>query len=408
MIRYIFIAMMVLSLAYNFLRYVLIRKQHRKPLPKTVRDIYDKKEYARWLEYQDANQRVDLIESVVSTCAGLVLFSTNALAWMYSRFALGELGQSCLLLCIYFLICELVSLPFEYIKRFKIEEKYGMNRCSVKTFVVDMVREYVIYAVLFCIICGLYVLAYHFFEDQLVLVTSAAMVALIIALNPIGNLFVNAGNKLVPLEDGSLKTKLTELFENEGCHLKEIYVRDDSLRTTKANAYTMGIGKQKKIVLSDNLFGRYTEEEIVAFFAHELGHYKHHDMPKLMVMNVVKMLVWNFAMCAVLLIPQISMAFGFTGACAAFAVITVMGSSVFSPVHIALTAFCSLAGKSGEYRADEMAVDNGYGEALITGFRKLAKENLSDLNPHPVLLAMENEHPPIHKRIEEIHARMKK
>lgn len=407
MIRAIFLSLLVLDFAYKLLRNVLISEQHRKPLPKTVSDIHDQKEYARWLEYQNERQRLSLCRAAVRFVLMLALFSTNTFSWMFSLLSADDFGGNCQLICVYFLLTTLVEVPFSYISHMKIEAKYGMNRCSMKTFVADWIRNYALNVGFICGFCVLYLMAYRRFEAQLLWVTSVVALVVLLLLMLLSGVFARIGNKLTPLEEGELKTKLTELFAKEGYRLKEIYVMDASRRTTKANAYCAGMGKLKKIVLYDNLVNDYTEDEIVAVFAHELAHYKNHDSLKITVFSVAQVLLLNAAVCAFLLLPQISTAFGFTGVCVAFAVLTVMDSEVMGPVNVIWQAAYSAFVRPMEIRGDALAVDYGYGEAMISFFRKLAKKDLGDLNPHPVLIALEDEHPPVHKRIEAIRERMK-
>ncbi len=407
MIRAMFIALLVLDFGYKLLRDVLIWRQRKKPLPKAVSDIHDKKEYARWLEYQTERQRLSLLRATVRFAVMLVLFSTDAFAWMRSQLSADEFGGNCQLLCVYFLLTTLIEVPFYYISQFKIEAKYGMNRCSIKTFVADCIRSWLLNAGQTCGFCVLYLLAYQHFQPQFFWVTSAVALVVLLLLMLLSSVFSRIGNKLTPLEAGGLKTKLTELFAKEGYRLKEIYVMDASRRTTKANAFCTGIGKLKKIVLYDNLVNDYTEDEIVAVFAHELAHYKNHDTAKITAFSVAQVLLLNAAMCAFFLLPQIPMAFGFAGPSAALAVLTVLDSEVFGPVNVLWQAAYSAFVRPMEIRADALAVDYGYGEAMISFFRKLAQKDLADFNPHPVLIALEDEHPPLHQRIEAIQARMK-
>lgn len=407
MIRAMFITLLVLDFGYKLFRDVLIRRQRKKPLPKSVSDIHDKKEYARWLEYQNARQRLSLARHAVRFVVMLVLFSTDAFAWLYAQLSADEFGANCQLLCVYFLLTTLVDAPFAYISQFKIEAKYGMNRCSIKTFIADCIRSWLLNAGQTCGFCVLYLFAYNQFEAQFFWVTCAGALGVLLLLELLSGMFARIGNKLTPLEAGGLKTKLTELFAKEGYHLKEIYVMDASRRTTKANAFCTGIGRLKKIVLYDNLVNDYTEDEIIAVFAHELAHYKNHDAAKVTLFSIAQVLVLNAAMSAFFLVPQISMAFGFAGPCAALAVLTVLDSEVFGFVNVLWQAASSAFIRPMEIRADALAVDYGYGEAMISFFRKLVQKDLGDYNPHPVLIALEDEHPPLSRRIDAIRARMK-
>ena len=404
MIKILFISLLVLDYGYKLLRYFLSNRQRKLPLPKSVSDIHNKEQYARWMEYQAARHRLDILYATVRFVAMLVLFSTNIFSWISPE---NDFGSQCFLLCTYFLFTTLLYVPFGFILQFKIEAKYGMNRCSYKTFIADCIRNFALNAGLYCGFCGFYMWAYAQFDVQFLWITSAAALLYLFVDMMLSSVFARIGNKLTPLQDGALRDQLIKMFTNEGYRLKNIYVMDASRRTTKANAACMGLGKLKQIVLYDNLVNDYTEDEIIAVFAHELAHYKNRDSAKISVLYILNVLLYNAALCSFFLLPQISVAFGFAGTSAALAVLTVMGSDVIGPFDRIWQALRSAFIRPMEIRADKMAVDYGYGEALISCFKKMGQKDLGDLNPHPLIIAIEDEHPPTHKRIEAIKANIK-
>ena len=407
MIKVVFISMLVLDYGYKLLRHFLCARQRKKPLPKSVSDIHNKEQYARWKEYQTEHHRLYILNATMRFVAMLILFSANVFSQVHALLPGNEFGKQCLLLCAYFLFTTLIDVPYRFMAQFKIEAKYGMNRCNYKTFITDCIRSFVINAVLYCGFCVLYMLTYDWLGTQFLWISSAVALVYLLVTMMLSSVFARVGNKLTPLQSGTLRDKLTELFSNEGYQLKDIYVMDASRRTTKANAACMGLGKLKQIVLYDNLINDYTEDEIVAVFAHELAHFKNHDSAKITLFYILNVLMYNAAMCAFFLFPQLSVAFGFAGTSAALAVLTVVGSDVFAPVDRIWQALSSAFIRPMEIRADKMAADCGYGEAMISFFKKCAKKDLGDLNPHPFFIAIEDEHPVTHKRIEAMQAQMK-
>ena len=158
MIKVVFISMLVLDYGYKLLRHFLCARQRKKPLPKSVRDIHDKEQYARWLEYQTDRQKLDMVEATVRFTAMLFLFSTDIFSWVYALLPGNEFGKQCLLLCTYFLLTTFINIPFQFVRQFKIEARYGMNRCSYKTFVADCIRSFALDAGLCCGFCVFYML----------------------------------------------------------------------------------------------------------------------------------------------------------------------------------------------------------------------------------------------------------
>ena len=233
------------------------------------------------------------------------------------------------------------------------------------------------------------------------------MVAFLFAVMFLAPIFSKLFNKFTPLEEGELRTKLTALLEKYGYHVKEIQVMDASKRSTKANAYFSGLGKTKTIVLYDTLIAAMTPDEIVAVFAHELGHGLHKDTLKNSVIGIAQMLLIVVLAWATVRAEAIYPAFGFAGRNYGFALLLVM----LVESQIVMPLFSILAGavsRKAEYRADAQAVQEGYGEALISGLKKLSKENLADLAPSKWEVLLTYDHPPLSQRIAAIEKEMKK
>ena len=200
-------------------------------------------------------------------------------------------------------------------------------------------------------------------------------------------IFSRLGNKFVPLEEGELKSKLMELLTKHGYQVKAIEVMDASRRTTKLNAYFTGLGKLKTIVLYDNLINAMSADEICAVFSHELGHGLHKDVLKQQVMNFGNLLLMAVVVWLAVREPQLHEAFGFAQVNYGFASILLgIGLGMVQPLTgMAMSAYSRMA----EYRADRQAVQEGYGESLITGLKLLAKENFAHLAPSKLLVVLQ-------------------
>ena len=208
-------------------------------------------------------------------------------------------------------------------------------------------------------------------------------------------------NKFEPLEEGELRSRLTGLLEKNGYHVRDIKVMDASRRTTKSNAYFTGFGKMKTIVLYDTLIESMTTDEICAVFAHELGHGLHKDTLKNQILTFIQMIILGVLAWLTLRTTALFEAFGFNGVNYGFALLLIMSVefALIAPLFGLLVNYFS---RKAEYRADAHAVKEGCGRDLISGLKKLAKQNYAELAPSPLLVKLEYSHPPLSRRIEAI------
>ncbi|MBQ1962560.1 MAG: M48 family metalloprotease [Clostridia bacterium] len=250
---------------YRFVLEILQYRSANNPTPKSVEDVYDAETYQKWKHYCAAHSRLQLISTALSYALTLILLLTHA----FSAFAtLFPADNVYLQLIAVVLLDTLASLPLDvvisYVENLRIEEKYGFNRTTVKTFVLDRIRSFLI-GLLFSIgLASLLASLYIFMGDWLILLFAAALFAFSLLLSFLYPFFSRIGNKFTPLEDGELKDRLMGLLTKHGYRVKAIEVMDASRRTTKLNAYFTGFGKMKTIVLYDNLVNSMSIDEICA------------------------------------------------------------------------------------------------------------------------------------------------
>jgi len=398
MYKSIILAVMTFNLVYELLMRGLAARQKKLPLPENARDIYDEKEYARWREYSAEKSRAGLVSTLADFVLGLILFGTNVLSAVYGVLPGGEYLRSILLMLVYAAFLTLWSIPYEYYVTMKIEGKYGFNKTSRKTFVTDTVSNFMINSLVNIALMCFAMLMFDLMGAWFFAVLYAVIALFMLAVNMLSMTFMRIFNRFTPLEDGSLRDRLTAMFREAGYELSDIRVMDASRRTTKVNAFCTGLGKFKKIALYDNLVENYTEEEIAAVFAHELAHFRHRDTAKMTAYNLLTMAALTAMIAAFALIPQISLDYGFTDVNFAFAIAALTGV-LLSPVMTVLQIPAAFFGRRYEYRADRMAAELGYGDAMVSVLKKLARDNFSDLNPHPVTVALEHNHPTVSARI---------
>lgn len=395
------LVLLCLDFAFHLLKAYLTWKQKGKPMPENIRDVYDEEAFARWQAYSAEKSRLSIFSGIAMFAVSVILFAGNVFSAVYEALPGGETVKSLLLLIAYVAAVTLVGLPFSYLNTFRIEEKYGFNRSTRKTFLSDCIKEFILEALL-CV--GIYLLAawlYGTMGNSFFVVFFAVVAAFMLTLSMFSMGLQKIFYKFTPLEEGELRTTLAEMFAAEGFRLKDIYVKNASSRTTHANAFCAGLGKFKNISLDDNLVNNYTPREITAVFAHELAHFKHRDTAKMTLCSLGMLLVLTLVVAAMVMVPQISMDFGFSGASLAFAVVLLM-SSVLNPVVTVLGIPQSAMSRAFEYRADRFAAEQGYGSELISALKKLHGDSLSNLNPHPLIVALEYSHPTLSQRVAKI------
>ena len=303
------------------------------------------------------------------------------------------------------LIGTVIGTIFSYVSTMKIEEKYGFNRSTLKTFIIDKIRALVLESVLMIgILSALYGI-YNWLGDWMILLFAILIFVITLAISFLYPIFSRLGNKFTPLEDGELRDRLMSLLTEHGYTVKAIEVMDASRRTTKLNAYFTGFGKLKTIVLYDNLVNSMTTDEICAVFAHELGHGLNRDVIKSQIFNLGNLLVMSIIVWAAVSTPSLHTTFGFTEVNYGFAYMLLsVGLGLVQP----FTALIMTArSRKAEYRADKQAVQEGYGIAMISALKKLARENFAHLSPSPVNVVLEYSHPPLGERIAAIEKEMK-
>ena len=385
---------------YSLLLVVFRIRSMKNPVPANVADVYDPDTYRKWRNYKGEKSRLSVISETASFIIAFLLMALDA----YAAFA-GLFPQTLFLQMLAVLLLgalsELPLIPLSYYDTMGIEEKYGFNRTTRKTFCLDQVKGFLIGLLISLIIGSLLLWIHQALGDLMIVVFAAAVTALILAIAFLYPFLSRIFNKFTPLEDGELKEKLTGLLEKHGYKVRAIQVMDASRRTTKSNAYFSGFGKMKTIVLFDTMLEQMTTDEICAVFAHEMGHGLHRDTLRNQGLSFLQMLVIGVLAWLTLRTPEIWPAFGFDSVNYGFAMILIMGVefALIAPLFGLLTNYLS---RRAEYRADRQAVQEGYGEELISALKKLSRENLSDLAPSPLLVKLEYSHPTLSQRIEAI------
>lgn len=398
------LALLTLSFLFEVLIHILNGMSTKRPIPANMAEVYDGESYATWQRYYREKNQWSMISSAVIFLLNAVLLATNAYAGVLN--ALGVSGDyvGCIVVMLTQMVLEMVaSIPVELVDTFRVEEKYGFNKMTLKTFWLDCVKDLALNGILTCGIVCLFVLLHRVFGNWLLLVFTGAMLLVVLALVFLSPLMTRLHNKLEPLPEGSLRSRLEELLTSNGCVVKQICVMDGSKRSTKANAAFSGLGRSKTIMLYDTLLEQMTEDEIVAVFAHEMGHNKHKDTAKLFVMNGVNFALMGLVAWALVNIPAIYPAFGFEKLNYGFAFL--LAGVILGVLNPLIGLISNGLSRKFEYAADGFAAENGFAEALCSGLKKLERNSFGCLNPHPMLVAIYYSHPTVSQRVAALEAR---
>ncbi len=395
------ILLLALGAAYGLILNLAKSRSAGNPIPENVADVYDPETYEKWRRYSGENCRLSAVSQIVSFFVTLVLLCFNAHAAVASLFGGGAFLQILAVVLLETVVNTLVTAGFHYYDTMVIEEKYGFNRSTKKTFFTDQLRNFLLSLLLSVLVAQ--VIAFSHQEAPgmgLILLVALCLLAISLVASFLYPLFSRLGNKFVPLEDGELKDRLMELMHRHGYRVKAIEVMDASRRTTKLNAYFTGFGRMKTIVLYDNLVNTMSTDEICAVFAHEMGHGLHRDVLKMQMINFGNLLLTGVVVWLTVQDPRLHEAFGFDGLNYGFSyVLTGIGLGLTQPLSgLVLNAYSRRA----EYRADRQAVAEGYGKAMVSALKTLARENFAHLAPSRINVVLEYSHPPLNRRIEEV------
>ncbi len=370
-------------------------------IPEEVKGIYDEEEYKKQQAYQRENHRFGILTSSFSMVLTLAMFLFYGFA-LVDGWAWSFTGNAILAALIFFGIImfasDIINIPFEIYDTFIIEEKYGFNKTSPKTFVFDKVKGWLVSALigggLLALVIFIYQLTGNMFWIYAWLVVSAFSIFMAMFYS---NLIVPLFNKQTPLEEGELRDAISAFAQKVGFKLDNIFVIDGSKRSTKANAYFTGLGAKKRIVLYDTLINDLNTEELVAVLAHEIGHNKKKHVVQGLLIGLVQTAIVLFVFGLLIDSPALSAALGVDKP--NFHIGMVAFGVLYTPISFFTGIFMNMLSRKNEYQADRFAAENYKPEALASALKKLSINNLSNLTPHKTFVFFHYSHPTLLQRL---------
>ncbi len=370
--------------------------------PRGLEDIYESAGYERSQEYTLANAKFGLIFSTIKLPLGLIFWFAGGFNYV-DQFLLdmhwNEIITGIMFIGVLGLLNMVVDMPFSLYSTFVIEQKFGFNKTTYGTFLLDMVKSLAI-----SIAIGIPILAgvLYFFSNAgsmgwlivWIFITLISLAMVFIAPVWIMPLF----NKFTPLQAGALRNAIANYAETVHFKYGDIYVIDGSKRSSHSNAFFTGFGKTKRIALFDTLVEQLNNEEIVSVIAHEVGHSKKKHILSSTLLGILHTGALLFILSLFMENQMLFDAF-YMETTSVYGSIVFFGV-LFTPVEMVISPLVQLISRKNEHQADEWAVQTTTNrEYLITSLKKLAANNLSNLSPHRFFVILNYSHPPLAKRI---------
>jgi STE24 endopeptidase len=401
----ILIGSYVLELVLDFLNVRYLKTD----LPSEFEGYYDGEKYKKSQNYLRENTCFGMINDTIITPIIIIFIlmgGFNAVDRFARSFQLGSIPTGLIFAGVLILAYHVIHIPFSIYGTFIIEEKYGFNKTTVKTFILDILKTWFLVAIIGSILLSVVLWFFEKAGGGAWLYCWAATVLfqiflLFIAPVTIMPLF----NKYSLLGEGELKRAIEDYARSQDFKMKGIFTMDGSKRSTKSNAFFTGLGKFRRIVLFDTLLAKHSVEELVSVLAHEMGHYKKKHILKSIIISILTAGLMFFILSLFLNNRELFAAFKMDDT-SIYASLFFFGF-LYTPIEMIISIFGNMLSRRHEYEADGFSVKTyGKPEAMIVALKKLSVENLSNLTPHPLKVFLTYSHPPVLERIKAIRNRV--
>ncbi|MGD9082101.1 MAG: M48 family metallopeptidase [Desulfobacterales bacterium] len=385
---------------------VTFLKKFGQKVPVAFEGMIDEKELQKISRYTEDNIRFKLVQTSISKIIFLYIILSGILPWLAESLArMNFLIAGLIFFALIGLAELLMGLPFDYYHSFVLEEKYGFNTKTLKIWLSDLAKSMVVLIILgtFLISTLLLIVTYagqSWWIWAWIIFSLFQLIMTILYPTVIAPLF----NRFTSLEDSELKDGIERLAKTEGLAIEGIYQMDATRRTRHTNAYFSGIGKAKRIVLFDSLIRSHDQDEILAILAHEIGHLKKNHIKKQFVLVSVVSLFLFFLASKLLTWEVMYRSFSFSNMPCYVGLFLV--GILWEPVNFFMSPVGMAISRKFEKEADFYSLGIlKTAKPLSTALKKMAKENLSNLNPHPIYVCFNYSHPPLLERIQYLEAR---
>ena len=410
---FFYLILVILILDYGLERFLvyLNTTYWSDKLPAELQGIYNEEKYSKSQLYEKSKQKFGLLLSTLTFLLMLGVILSGGFAWV--DYTVRQFTQNPILAALLFFgvlgfVSSLLSLPFDVYHIFVLEEKFGFNQTTVKTFILDRLKGLLLGVLLGGGFIALIVLIYNSTGNYFWIIALGVITFFMIFMSMFySNLIVPLFNKQKPLEPGPLRDAIEQFAGKVGFTVKNIYIIDGSKRSKKANAYFTGLGMKKRIVLFDTLIQDHTTAELVAVLAHEIGHYKKkHTLMGIalsilqtgLMLFILSLFIRKDSAVAQSLCQAVS---GFSGLeiKQSFHVGILTFGLLYSPLSFIMGLVMNRISRKHEYAADRFAGVQYDPAALMDALKKLSVNNLSNLRPHPAYVFFYYSHPTLLQRL---------
>jgi STE24 endopeptidase len=409
--NYLLISFIVVFLTSSFFRWLLTKMNinHQKTFGHTVPPVFqdeiDGDTLSRITDYSIESSRFQSLARVVDDIILLVILLSGILPWFAETilsFDLNFVLSGLLFFAGPALVGFIVEVPFSLYGTFVIEKKYGFSTISPSLWLKDIIKNVVISVVIGGILLGSFLALMKgaattwWFWGWLLF---AAFQLLVLWLYPL--IIAPLFNRYEPVRDDELKERIVNTMGKAGLKIKGVYQVDAGTRSRHTNAYFSGIGATKRIVLYDTLLASHTSDEILSVLAHEIGHWKKkHILKQLVIIEAFSL----FLFYGTYLLIDWSVIYRTFGVDQNIPYVGIfILSALFKPVSFFFTPLMSGISRTFEAEADRYSRWlMGSTRSLVNALKRLAKDNLANLHPHPLYVWFYYSHPPLVSRIAEL------
>ena len=403
-IFYLLISIILFNFIKDYFLDYLNSKFFDKKIPENLNDIYDKEKYQKSQDYKKTLYKFGKISKAYSLTILLLFFFLDGFLFV-DNFARSlfdsELLISLSFFGIIFFVSDILNLPFSLYSIFVIEEKFGFNKTTFKIYFFDKLKSWFI-----TILFGGGVLSFIIFQFETVgkdfwIVAWLFITTISVLINGFyAQIIVPLFNKQTKLEEGNLKNDIEKYSKKVGFDLSNIFVIDGSKRSTKANAYFSGFGKQKRVTLYDTLLNKLNDNQIIAVIAHEIGHYKKNHIIFNLIFSTIQTGLMLYILSLLIYMPIFSEALGIQSHSFHIGLITF--SILYTPISEIFSLIFNVFSRKFEYQADHYAKETYNSKHLIEALKVLSKDSLSNLTPHPKYVWWHYSHPTLAQRIKHL------
>ena len=397
----VIVAIVIFNYVFSRILEYLNSTRYGAPIPGELEDVYDKEKYEKSMAYKKVNYRFAILTGTFSLAVILLMLFYGGFA--FADDLVRNVTQHPILVALLFFgllmfASDLINIPFSVYDTFVIEERFGFNKTTVKTFILDKIKSWMLGIIIGGGILAVIVWFYTLTEQNFwIFAWIFISIYTIFMYMFYSNLIVPLFNKQTPLEEGELRDAITAFSDKAGFKLKNVFVIDGSKRSTKANAYFTGLGAKKRIVLYDTLINDLGADEIVGVLAHEIGHYKKKHTLIGVILSILQTGVILFILSLFVGSPVLSEALD--ASVPSFHIGLIAFGILYSPLSLVLGIGMNVMSRKNEYQADRYASEMFRPQPLVDALKKLSRKNLSNLTPHPVYVFFHYSHPALYQRV---------